>query len=196
MLHIIHYHQELCAQLSQLPILLSLRRIVFAHPNRETSLFSFPFSFTRSPFVFVFSRFCFHYFYVKLRFCFAVVRFYFQCARSFIIKLFVLNIKKINSRHMIRVCEFAFSYCRVVVAAKCTETEPSQFEYFYVLLNVRAFAFTQIASNMHDNQACTCPLIHYNTIATQKHQMRAPFLLVLHFRTDHLGFFFSWPWCI
>lgn len=108
----------------------------------------------------------------NLRFCFAVVRFYIRCAQSFIIKLFVLNIKKINSRYVFRVCELAFSHhcpslCSMHIAHCMRRGKMhNSFVYSYVVLNVHAFVFTQIALNVHDNQACTCSLIHYHTMGT------------------------------
>lgn len=137
----------------------------------------------------------------NLRFCFAVVRFYIRCAQSFIIKLFVLNIKKINSRYVFRVCELAFSHhcpslCSMHIAHCMRRGKMhNSFVYSYVILNVHAFVFTQIALNVHDNQACTCSLIHYHTMGTPSTSDSNAILFVslssfFFFQTDHLGFVF------
>lgn len=129
----------------------------------------------------------------NLRFCFAVVRLYSRSARSFIIKLFVLNIKKINSRYLsfVRICFFSIFFSSVVHWVMCkthTSQNAPQFQTFNVPLSEHSLVFTQIALNVHDNQACTCPLIHYHTIGTRS--VRFELIFVFNFRSDHLGFFF------
>lgn len=121
-------------------------------------------------FVFVFIIFMFN-----LRFCFVESRLYFRCARSFLIKLFVLNIKKINSWY-------------VAACANLIPTCPTILVFFFgVSLEKYASAFTQIALSEHDNQGCTCPLIHYLKIGAQSIRLE---LIFLNFQMDHLGFDF------